>query len=75
VQREIYFKPKNSKQTRPAQTTFLPTLMAGEEVDAVDLEPEEDDMMDDDIEMDDGNVDIFPIPVPKLKSTITSGTS
>jgi len=49
--------------------------MAGAEVDAVDFEPEEDDLMDDDTAMDDGNADAVPAPAPKLKSTITGGTS
>jgi hypothetical protein len=38
-------------------------------------EPEEDDLMGDDTTMDDGNVETLPTPVPKLKSTITNGTS
>jgi hypothetical protein len=75
VHREIYFKPKNSKATLPAQTNCLPALMAGAEVDAIDFKPEEDDLMDDDTTMDDGNADIFPTPSPKLKSTIMGGTS
>jgi hypothetical protein len=75
VHREIYFKPNNSKATPPAQTTCPPALMTGAEVDAIDFEPEEDDMMDDDTTMDDGNADVVPTPVPKLKSTITGGTS
>ena len=49
--------------------------MAGAEVDAVDFEPEEDDLMDNDTVIDDGNVDTVPTPVPKLKSTIMAGTS
>jgi RNA-binding protein 8A len=49
--------------------------MVGVEVDAVDFEPEEEYLMDDDTTMDDGNVDVVPTPVPKLKSTITGGTS
>jgi len=50
--------------------------MAGTEVEAVDFEPEEDDLMDDDTAMDDGNADAVPTtPAPKLKSTITGGTS
>jgi hypothetical protein len=75
VHREIYFKPKNSKETLPAQTTFPLALMVGAEVDAMDFEPIEDDMMEDDMEMDDVNADIVPTPTPKLKSTITGGTS
>jgi RNA-binding protein 8A len=49
--------------------------MADAEVDAVDFELEEDDLMDDDTTMDDGNADVVPTPVPKLKSTIMGGTS
>jgi hypothetical protein len=75
VHREIYFKPKNSKATLPAQTTCPVALMAGAEVDAMDSEPEEDDLMDDDTTMDDGNAETVPTPVPKLKSTIMGGTS
>jgi hypothetical protein len=50
-------------------------LMVDTEVDAVDFEPEEDDLMDDDIMMDDVNADVVPTPTPKFKSTITGGTS
>jgi hypothetical protein len=75
VHREIYFKPKNSKATLPAQNARPPALMASTEVDAVDFEPEEYDLMDDDMAMDDGNVDVFPTLTPKLKSTIMGGTS
>jgi RNA-binding protein 8A len=49
--------------------------MVDAEVDAVDFEPEEDDLMDDDTTMDDGNADVVPTPAPKLKSTIMGGTS
>jgi RNA-binding protein 8A len=49
--------------------------MADTEIDAVDFESEEDDFMDDDTTMDDGNTDIVPTPAPKLKSTITGSTS
>jgi hypothetical protein len=75
VHREIYFKPKNSKATPLAQTACLPALMVGAEVDAVDFEPRKADLMDDDTTMDDGNADVVPTPTPKLKSTITGGTS
>jgi hypothetical protein len=75
VHREIYFKPKNSKATLPAQRTCPVALMAGAEVDAMDSEPEEDDLMDDDTTMDDGNAETVPTPAPKLKSTITGRTS
>jgi hypothetical protein len=75
VHQEIYFKPNNSKATLPAQTTCPPALMVGVKVDAIDFKLEEDDLMDDDMTMDDGNVDIVPTPVPKLKSTIMGGTS
>jgi hypothetical protein len=50
-----------------------PMLMVDVEVDVVNFEPEEDDMMDDDTPMDDGNADIVPTPTPKLKSTIMGG--
>ena len=49
--------------------------MAGTKVDAMDSELEEDDLMDDDTTMDDGNADNVPTPAPKLKSTIMGGTS
>ncbi|KAH9304151.1 hypothetical protein KI387_008555, partial [Taxus chinensis] len=54
--------------------------MAGAEVDAVDSEPEEDDLMDDDATMDEGNanvkVDTVPsVLSPKLKSTIIGTAS
>jgi hypothetical protein len=75
VHREIYFKPKNSKATLPAQRTCPVALMAGAEVDVMDSEPEEDDLMGDDTTMDDGNAETVPTPAPKLKSTITGGTS
>jgi hypothetical protein len=41
----------------------------------MDSEPEEDDLMSDDTKMDDGNAETVPTPAPKLKSTITGGTS
>jgi hypothetical protein len=75
VHREIYFKPKNSKATLPAQRTCPVALMVGAEVDAMDSELEEDDLMDDDTTMDDGNAETVPTPVPKLKSTIMGRTS
>jgi hypothetical protein len=75
VHREIYFKPKNSKETLPAQRTCPVALMVGAEVDVMDFEPEEDDLMDDDMTMDDVNAETVPTPVPKLKSTIMGGTS
>jgi hypothetical protein len=54
VHREIYFKPKNSMATLAAQRTCSLAFMAVAEVDAMNSEPEEDDMMDDDTTMDDG---------------------
>ena len=69
----MYFKPKNSKANPPTQTT-PPALMFSTEVDAVDFKLEEDDLMDDDMTMDDGNANVVPTSVPKLKSTITGGT-
>ena len=74
VHQETYFKPNNSKETPSAQTTRPPALMANGEVDAIIFELEEYDMMDDDTLMVDGNADIFPTPVPKLKSTTMGGT-
>jgi hypothetical protein len=71
VHREIHFKPKNSKETLLVQKTCPPAMMAGAKVDAIDFEPKEDDLMDDDTKMDDGNADVVPICAPKLKSTIT----
>jgi hypothetical protein len=50
-------------------------LMVDVEVDAVYFKSEEDDLMDDDTTMDDVNVGVVPTPSPKLKSTITRGTS
>ena len=41
----------------------------------MDFEPEEDDLMDDAMTMDDGNAKTVPTPTPKLKSTIMGGTS
>lgn len=48
--------------------------MTTAEVDAVDFEPEEDDLLDEDVPMEDP-METAPAPAPKLKSTIiTSGT-
>lgn len=49
--------------------------MVGAVVDVLLFEPEEDDLMDDDTAMDDGNVDVVHTPAPKLKCTIMSGAS
>jgi hypothetical protein len=49
--------------------------MVGAEVDANDFELEEDDLMDDDTTMDDGNADLVPTLAPKFKSTIMDITS
>jgi hypothetical protein len=49
--------------------------MVGIEVDVVNFKLKEDGLMDDDMKMDDGNVDIVPTTAPKFKSTITGGTS
>ena len=75
LHREIYFKPKNSKETLPSQRTCALALMAGAEVDVMNSELEEDDLMGDDMTMDDGNEKTLPTPAPKLKSTITDETS
>jgi len=45
------------------------------EVDAMNSEPEEDDMMDNDTTMDDGNAKNLPTPAPKLKWNIINGAS
>jgi len=44
--------------------------MATAEVDAVDFEPEEDDLLDDDVPMED--VEVVTAQAPKIKSTITT---
>jgi hypothetical protein len=75
VQREIYFKPKNSKATLPTQRTCLVPFMAGADVDVMNFKPKEDDLMGDDTTMDDGNAETLPTPAPKLKSTITNELS
>jgi hypothetical protein len=75
VHREIYFKPKNSIATLAGQRTCPVAVIAIAEVDAMNSEPEEDDLMDDDTTMDDGNAENLPTPVPKLKSTIMNGPS
>ena len=41
----------------------------------MDFELEEDDLIVDDTTTDDGNANIVPTPMPKLKSTITGRTS
>ncbi|CAM6085382.1 unnamed protein product [Calypogeia fissa] len=45
------------------------------EVDAVDFEPEEDDLLDDDVPMEDMDAPPPAPPAPKLKSTITTSAS
>jgi hypothetical protein len=67
VHREIYFKPKNSKATLPAQRTCPVAFMVGTKVDVMDSEPEEDDMMANDTPMDDDNAKTLSTPTPKLK--------
>jgi hypothetical protein len=49
--------------------------MVDADVYVIDFEPKEDDLIDDDTMMNDGNVDFFPTPSPKLKSTIMGGSS
>jgi RNA-binding protein 8A len=50
-------------------------MTTAEVVDAVDFEPEEDDLLDEDVAMEDLDTPPAPAPAPKLKSTIiTSGT-
>jgi hypothetical protein len=75
VHREIYFKTKNLKATLPSHRTCLVAFMASTKVVIMNFEPEEDDLMGDDTEMDDGNAENLPTPTPKLKSTIMEGTS
>jgi hypothetical protein len=70
-----YFKPKNSIATLVGQRTYPVAVIAIVEVDAMNSESEEDDLMDDDTTMDDGNAENLPTPAPKLKSTITNGPS
>ena len=41
--------------------------MVGAGVDVVDFELGEDDLMDDDMTMDDGNAETVPTSAPKLK--------
>ncbi|OVA04011.1 RNA recognition motif domain [Macleaya cordata] len=45
--------------------------MSNADVEAVDFDPEEDDLMDE----DGGAVDVDPSPLPKLKSAITGASS
>jgi hypothetical protein len=57
-----------SSQIIPRQPPLLrqplpPCVDGRAEVDAVDFELEEDDLMDDDTTMDDGNADIVPTPM------------
>jgi hypothetical protein len=75
VHQEIYFKPKNSKATLPAQRNCPISLMVGAEVDAMDSDPEGDDLINNDMTMDDGNEETVPTHAPKLKLTITGETS
>ncbi|KAJ7534130.1 hypothetical protein O6H91_13G081000 [Diphasiastrum complanatum] len=44
--------------------------MAGADVEVVDFEPEDEDLLDEDVQMEDADA---PAPPPKLKSTITAG--
>lgn len=56
---------------------FRSEMTTAEVVDAVDFEPEEDDLLDEDVAMEDLDTPPAPAPAPapKLKSTIiTSGT-
>jgi hypothetical protein len=75
VHREIYFKPKNSIATLAGQRTCQVVVIDIAEVDAMNSEPEEDDLMDDGTTMDDGNAENLPTPMPKLKSTIMNEPS
>ena len=60
VHQEIYFKPKNSKATLPAQRTCPVAFMVGAQFDVMNSEPKEDDLMADDMAMQ----RIFPLLRP-----------
>jgi hypothetical protein len=75
VHRDIYFKPKNSKANLPAHRTCPVAFMVVAEVDVMNSELEEHDLMGDDMAIDAGNAKNLPTLAPKLKSTITDGTS
>jgi RNA-binding protein 8A len=66
---------KKSNATLASQRTFPLACMVVAEVDAMNFDPEEDDLMDNDMEMDDGNAENISTPAPKLKLTIMNGTS
>ena len=51
----------------PAQRTYPVAFMVVAEVDAMNSRLEEDDLMGDDTEMDDGNAENLPTPATKLK--------
>jgi hypothetical protein len=61
--------------TLAAQRTCPLAVMTVTELYAMNFKLEEDDLMDDDTTMDDGNAENIPTLGPKLKSTITNGPS
>jgi len=72
---EIYFNPKQFMATVISQRTCPLAFMAVAKVDAMNSEPEEDDLMDNDTSMDDGNAKNLSTHAPKFKSTIRNKTS
>ena len=61
--------------TMAAHRTNPLAFMVFVEVDAMNFEPEEHDLMDNDTTMDDRNAENLPTPTHKLKSTIMNRTS
>jgi hypothetical protein len=53
--------------TLVAQRTYPLTVIPIAKLYAMNSKPEEDDLMDDDMAMDDGNAKNIPTPGPKLK--------
>lgn len=72
----VYIGQKSRSPTSETPTSRSPTClrerereeMANTEVEALDFEPEDDNLMD-----EDGGVDADAAPLPKLKSAITGG--
>ena len=61
--------------TLATQRTYPLAVMPVTELYAMNSKLEEDDLIDNDMIMDDGNAENIPTPRPKLKSTITDKTS
>jgi hypothetical protein len=61
--------------TLVAQRTCKVAVMVVAEVHAINSKSEEDDLMDDDMTMNDGNAENIPTPGHKLKSTIMNEPS